>query len=87
MNTNRAITPIELEYTIPAYMVIPLEYGDTSGLSDQDEKEYQHLLDILIDDSLGAAYMLGYGEESFFSHSNDVNKLGCDCVTMVMTLI
>jgi hypothetical protein len=49
--------------------------GDTSAINDADEIA----LDSFVD-SLPNHMCIEYGEETFFSHFNDVDKLGNDCI-------
>jgi len=73
----------EYEYTIPAYMLCAIEYGDTSGLSDSDEKA----LDDFLESLPKGDRVLSFGTISEFTTSNDVlGFIGCDCVHATLTI-
>ena len=73
----------EYNYTIPAHMICAIEYGDTSGLSDSDEKA----LDKFIDSLPIGNRCLSFEVVSEFTSSNDVlGRIGCDCVSATLTL-
>lgn len=74
----------EYEYTIPAHMLCAIEYGDTSGLSDQDEKALDKFLESLPKGNR----VLSFGTISEFTTSNDVlGYIGCDCVQATLTIL
>jgi len=73
----------EYNYTIPAHMICAIEYGDTSGLSDSEEKA----LDKFIDSMPIGNRCLSFDLFSEFTNSNDVlGRIGCDCVSATLTL-
>lgn len=55
---------------IPEYLVTYFMYGDCDALT---EKEKFQADEFITDHSLG--FLVGVGEESYFSHTNDVNNL------------
>lgn len=73
----------EYNYTIPAHMISAIEYGDTSGLSDSDEKA----LDVFIDSLPAGNRCFSFEVFTEFTHKNDVlGRIGCDCVEATLTL-
>ena len=73
----------EYEYVIPAHMLCAIEYGDTSGLSDDDEKA----LDEFVESLPKGNRVFSYGTISEFTASNDVlGRIGCDCVNATLTV-
>lgn len=74
----------EYEYTIPAHMLCAIEYGDTSGLSDEDEKALDKFLESLPKGNR----VLSFEVFSEFTTSNDVlGRIGCDCVQATLTVM
>jgi len=68
-----------LEFKIPTHYLSAIINADTSGLSDEDEKELDEFIDVVVDSYGNANFMLGEkSDESYFDTSNDVNNLGGD---------
>ena len=64
-------------------MICAIEYGDTSGLSDSDEKA----LDKFMESLPTGNRCLSFEVFSEFTSSNDVlGRIGCDCVSATLTL-
>lgn len=73
----------EYEYVIPAHMTVAIEYGDTSGLSEEDEAALDKFLDSLPKGNK----VLSYGTLSEFTTENDIlGRIGCDCVIVTLTI-
>ena len=71
------------EFTLPSFLVVPLEYGDLSGLEDEDVEVYNRLsetIDDIIRNENGTHYTIEYSDYSYFSYTPDFTKLGCDVV-------
>ena len=71
------------EYRIPTWAICPLEYGDYSGLDDDDIAAIEKFVETLPRDSKGCCGHYSWGDtdsESYFAHSNDINNLGSTVV-------
>lgn len=74
----------DYDYTIPAYMVCAIEYGDTDGLSASDERALDEFMDSLPTGNR----VLSFDVQSEFTYSNDVlGAIGCDCVQATLTVM
>jgi hypothetical protein len=60
----------EYEFTIPEWAVTALEYGDFSGLTDDEEEDLENFTDQELI-PLGAGHW-EWGDESYFARENDV---------------
>jgi hypothetical protein len=61
------------KYTLPVYWASALVNGDTSGMSDADEKEMNDWLS-----EVKPGNCVGVSEDSWFAHNNDATRLGGD---------
>lgn len=71
------------EFKCPTFLVCPLEYGNTTGLSYKDEQAYNNAtstINKLMKDNGGTHYTIEYGDEQYFSYFPDFTHLGCDVV-------
>ena len=67
-------------YTIPSWAVVPLEYGDYSGLSDTGIKHVEDFMRV-IDEKVGSSlHSIEYGDEVSYRNFNDFHNIGDDCV-------
>ncbi len=66
------------EFKIPTWAVCPLEYGDYSGLTDEDISDLESFIESLPRDSNGCIGHFIWPDESYFSHDNDISSLGSD---------
>lgn len=64
-------------YTLPDYLAPYLINGDKGGLKQTEIDEIDKFL------KKERITIVGKNETSFFKHSNDLNKLGCDCSTYI----
>lgn len=60
------------DYLIPEWAICPLEYGDMSGLSEQDILDLERFRAKL---PAGAILIYRDEREYFYSHSSDINAL------------
>jgi hypothetical protein len=65
------------EYKIPTCFVCPIEYGDMSALEETDIEELNEFLDSMPSKGHG---VWSWGDENYFSYSNDVNNLGDEVI-------
>jgi len=75
------------EFKIPSWAVCPLKYGDYSGLNDEDIAAIERFVSDLPRDKSGSCGHFSWGDESYYSHDNDVNNLGSgvlDCEYLVL---
>lgn len=70
------------QYSIPTWAICALEYGDYSGLNDEDIKNIESFLDGLPE--LGGTFT--YNDEKYFSNSPAFG-LPCDCVDVEYTIL
>lgn len=71
------------EYKIPVWAICALEYGDFTGLDDNDEKAVNEFIESLPRDRNGSIGHFSWGEideNKYFAHYNDINNLGSDVV-------
>jgi hypothetical protein len=66
------------EYKIPTWAVIALEYGDYSGLEDDDIAAIESFVSELPRNPSGSVGIFSWPDESYFSWSNDVSDPGSD---------
>ena len=67
-------------FTIPAWAVCAIEYGDFSGLSDTDESQVNEFTEMLNERFGHRLFSIEYGQEVYFRNFNDFHNLGDDCV-------
>lgn len=78
------MTKKEYDYIIPSHMLCAIEYGDYTGISDDDEIAIDRFLESLPKGNR----ILSYGTVSHFTHRNDVlGSIGCDCVDATLTVL
>lgn len=65
------------DFIIPVWAVCAIEYGDFSGLTDEEEAQIEKFLNK--NALFNAAFE--YGDETFFTYYNDIcSKYGADCI-------
>lgn len=67
-----------IEYTLPEWALSAIFNGDTTGLSDDDERALEAFLNS--EDFSNGHWAYPEDLEAYFSHSNDVDNLGGNVV-------
>lgn len=82
----KANTSETWEYIVPSHMITAIQYGDESGLTDQDSDDLSEFMDQVHKEVNGRAYSIEFSDDSrpYFHYSNDVCNLACDVVKMVV---
>lgn len=69
-------------YTVPAFLICAIEYGDYSGLTDDEVSALDNFLNSLEPGNRAHSY----SDDTFFTARHDVDDiLACDCVEMTVT--
>lgn len=71
-------------YQLPEYAVCYLEYGDDSGLSEEDVRNIDAWRDSLECDESPYSPSFDYGENRYFT-SYPAFGLPCDCIDLTVT--
>lgn len=77
------------EYIIPKHLICYLEYGDMSGLSDEDIKAADRFVDTLPRDYFGSVGMFDYSDDrdtDFRTYHDVPDILACDCEKVTYTV-
>lgn len=76
-----------IDFKIPEWAVCPLIYGDMSACNDDDEKKINDFCARVISQYGNANFIADTSREDYnrgFCYSNDIDKLGSDCVTLII---
>lgn len=74
-----------IEYTVPTWTLSALINADLSGLTEEDIESLDKFIERVSEDHGNAIFMLGdESENSWFSWSNDFDKLGSEVTKLYL---
>ena len=77
----------KVRFVLPTWIVPVLEYGDESGLSEEDLKKYNSFIERIESEGLSGHWLWSHGSDEYFAWNNDVDTLGamvCDSELIIV---
>ncbi len=78
-----------IEFKIPEWAVCPLVNGDYSALNDEDQEKLDRFINNTVNTYGHAMFSANPEADNYdlgFCTSNDIDKLGGDCVTLTLLI-